>query len=137
MDTQTLINKIVSITEDTKANSVIYPTTADNTLTDHVVLCCGNSLIHIQAVAHKIIQYIKKQEIKPLGIEGLSNSEWILIDYGNIIVHIMTPEQRDYYQLDALFKNDADAFYNKEAIVTKDKNFATEDAWNRVFKDYK
>jgi ribosome-associated protein len=87
-----------------------------NIFTDYFVICSGNSNTHVRALSESIEKEVKEK----LGMdayhkEGMENSFWVLLDYGNIIVHIFQPETRDFYNLEELW---ADG----EIEIIKDEN---------------
>jgi len=67
---------------------------------DYFVICSGDTKRHIEAVWQGIISEMKENGVKPHHNEGISDSGWMLVDFGSVIVHIFTPAERDYYQLD-------------------------------------
>ena len=75
-----------------------------NIFTDYFVICSGDSNTHVRAISESIEKEVKEK----LGMgayhkEGVENSFWVLLDYGNIIVHIFQPETRDFYNLEELW----------------------------------
>jgi ribosome-associated protein len=72
-------------------------------LMDHVIICTGTSSRHAKALADNVAVEAKKQGITPLGIEGHSGSEWVLVDLGDVVVHVMQPETRAFYDLERLW----------------------------------
>ena len=75
-----------------------------NAVTDFFVVCHADSKTHIDAIAKSVEEVVyKKQGDEPLHKEGQSNSEWILIDYINVVVHIFRTEQREYYGIERLW----------------------------------
>lgn len=84
-----------------------------NSVADFFVVCHADSSTHIDAIAKSIEEYVfKKQGEHPLNIEGKTNSEWILMDYFNVVAHIFQYEQRQFYGLERLW---ADAEIHKIA----------------------
>lgn len=67
---------------------------------DYFVICSGDTKRHVEAVWQGIIGEMKENGVKPHHNEGTSDSGWMLVDFGSVIVHIFTPAERDYYQLD-------------------------------------
>jgi len=72
-------------------------------ITDHMIVATGTSTRHVKAIADNVIKSVKSNAHQPLGVEGANNAEWILIDLGDIIVHIMLAQSREFYQLDKLW----------------------------------
>ena len=72
-------------------------------ITDYFVICSGTSSVHLEAVADGIVEGLAKDKEKPLGIEGSKFVNWILLDYGDIIVHIFRDEAREFYRLEKLW----------------------------------
>ncbi len=70
---------------------------------DYFVICSGDSTRQIKAILEEIEAEIKKQGQLPAHREGTADSGWMLLDYGNVIVHIFAPTQREYYQLEKLW----------------------------------
>lgn len=74
-----------------------------SSFTDFFIIINGNSGRHNIAIYENIEQELKKLKIKPLSIEGKENAEWILMDYGNFVVHIFSKKAREYYSLEKLW----------------------------------
>lgn len=70
---------------------------------DYFVICSGDSSRQIDAIREEIEHVLKKQGVQPHHYEGSTESGWLLMDYGAVIIHIFAPEERDYYQLDRLW----------------------------------
>lgn len=71
--------------------------------TDFFVIMQGNSSRQNVAIYENIEKELAKENVKPFGVEGLENAEWILLDYGSFIVHIFSKQARDYYALEKLW----------------------------------
>lgn len=78
------------------------------TIADVMVICSGRSARHVKRLGENLIQQAKRADLKP-GVEGLARSEWVLIDLGGVIVHIMQPVTRAHYQLEKLWDMDSRA----------------------------
>jgi len=74
-------------------------------LADYFVICSGDSERQIQAIVDEILERMKEDGLRPLHIEGDTPSGWVLMDYGDVIVHIFAPEVRSYYELEKLWSN--------------------------------
>ncbi len=71
---------------------------------DYFVICTGNNQRQIQAIADEIHQKLKQEGRTPLGIEGYDKAEWVLVDYGDFLVHIFSEAARKFYDLERLWR---------------------------------
>ena len=76
-----------------------------SSFTDYLLICSGATDRQVQAISVAIQQYLKKEGIRPLGVEGEANGQWILLDYSDLVVHIQSKELRQYYMLDHLWND--------------------------------
>ena len=76
---------------------------AYTTVADYFVICSGSSNRQVQAIAESIELDLKKHRFYPLGIEGFTHGSWILIDYGDIVMHIFYQPVREFYELERLW----------------------------------
>jgi ribosome-associated protein len=89
------------VAEDKKAaDIVLLDLTGLTTLADYFVIASGGSERQLDAIADGIIEGLRAEKVRPIGREGLAVSHWVLIDYGSVIVHVFTPPERDFYQLE-------------------------------------
>lgn len=80
----------------------------NNAFFDYFVVCTGNSKVHVETLCDFVQETTQRNAgVRPIHVEGLENSEWVLLDYFNVLVHIFQPEARQYYNLEALW-SDAD-----------------------------
>lgn len=75
-----------------------------NPIADYFLIAEGNVERHVQAICNEIIDNLAAHNLKPFRVEGQAAGEWIVIDYGFFIVHLMTPSMRHFYQLEQLWK---------------------------------
>lgn len=105
-ETTILLDTIVSSMQEKKGKKIIS-LDLDNipdTVTQYFVICHGNSSTQVEAIYKEIIDNTeKKHRIKPFHTEGYNNSEWILIDYFDIVVHVFRDDIRDFYKLEDLW----------------------------------
>lgn len=95
---------ITETMEDLKAEDVqTFDVRGLTTMTDFMIIASGRTGRQVKAIADKLIEAAKTRQIKPLGVEGQQQAEWILIDFGDVIAHVMHPVTRDYYQLEKLW----------------------------------
>jgi ribosome-associated protein len=72
------------------------------TITDHMVIATGNSSRHVRSIAENLIKSMKKRGLAPI-IENDEDNEWVLVDLGYIVIHIMQPKVREFYNLEKLW----------------------------------
>lgn len=95
---------IAQIAEEMKADKVETLDLRRKTIVcDYFVVCSGTSDIHVRSIAEKIEEKMKAARIKPARIEG-RGSGWILLDFGDVVCHVMREEQRQFYDLENLWK---------------------------------
>lgn len=98
-----LLEKITTLLEDKKAIDLkTLDIIEQSTLADYFVIASGTSNTHIKALADNVEVELKKEDIYPNKIEGY-NTEWILMDYGDVVVHIFTEKERQNYDLEELY----------------------------------
>src|SRR2546429_2033121 len=108
IDPGDLAHRIVEVASDKKASDVVLLRTAEvTTMADYFVICSGRSDRQVHALAGALVDELRKEGVRPLGIEGRGGARWILLDYGSVIVHIFAPDERDYYGLERLWSNAA------------------------------
>jgi ribosome-associated protein len=78
-------------------------------IADFLVIASGTSTRHVKSIADEVVKYAKKAGMMPLGVEGQREAEWVLVDLGDIIVHIMLPRIREFYGLERLWTVGDDA----------------------------
>ena len=92
---------MAELANDKKAvDTVVLELKELSTIADYFVNCSGDNTAQIRAIAESIDEYFSKKKIFPIGKEGLDFARWILIDYGDIVVHIFNQEARGYYDLE-------------------------------------
>jgi ribosome-associated protein len=93
--------RIVELAEDKKAAEIVLlDLTGLTGVADYFVVCSGGSERQLGAIADGIVSGMRDEGIRAYGREGTSASHWVLVDFGGVIVHIFTPPERDYYQLE-------------------------------------
>lgn len=90
--------------DDVKAQDVSFLEVEGMTsIADTIVIASGTSDRHVKSIAQNVIQACKDADIRPLGTEGLKEGEWVLVDLGDTIVHVMMPQVREFYNLEKLW----------------------------------
>jgi len=85
-------------------NTTVIDVRPLTTITDLMIICTGRSTRHIKSIADNLVASAKKNQVQDLHVEGGENSEWILVDMGDIVVHIMLASTRSFYNLEALWE---------------------------------
>ncbi len=105
MDFIKLINLIAQAIYDKKGfNILALDVRKISTICDYVIIAEGSVERHNKAIANEIIESLKKVNEKPVHVEGFSESDWIVLDYLNVIVHLFKPELREKYSLEKLWQ---------------------------------
>jgi ribosome-associated protein len=108
MNIKELIDVTLTALDEAKAIDVIvFEVSKLTSISDYMIIASGRSNRQVSALADKVVEASKKIGVQPLGVEGKSEGEWVLVDLGDIIVHIMHPDTREYYQLEKLWGTDA------------------------------
>ena len=96
-----LARRIVELAEDKKAaDIVLLDLTGLTTVADYFVIASGGSERQLDAIAQGVISGMRDEKVHAFGREGTAASHWVLVDFGSVIVHVFTPPERDYYQLE-------------------------------------
>jgi len=99
-----LVKKILELLHDSKAEEIVLIDVRDSSnLADYIFICEGRSQLHCRGIAENIVFRLKLQGEILFGIEGEIEGNWVLLDYGNIILHVFHPEIRKYYNLEELY----------------------------------
>ncbi|MCP4433388.1 MAG: ribosome silencing factor [Gammaproteobacteria bacterium] len=104
LSTESLKKIVIDALEALKANDIVTIDVRDRaSFTDVMFFASGNSSRHVGSIAESVIEAARHAGIPPIGVEGESVGEWILIDLGDVIVHVMQPETRAFYDLEKLW----------------------------------
>jgi len=108
MNAEQLLKLVLDTLEDAKSRDVVVMDVRGKTnMTDFMVMASGTSERHVRSIAGHVAEEAKKNQILPLGMEGETVGEWVLVDLGDVIVHVMKPETREFYQLEKLWRGEA------------------------------
>ena len=99
---------VIEALDDLKAEDVVVLDVKDKTtVTDWLVVATGSSSRHTKSIANNVVIEAKKAGHLPLGIEGEGDGEWVMVDLGDIVVHVMQRQVREFYALESLWSVDA------------------------------
>lgn len=102
--TEHLRKQVIKAVEDLKAKDVREIDVRGKTsVTDLLVIASGTSTRHVKSIADEVIKVAKQAGVMPLGVEGQREAEWVLVDLGDIVVHVMLPRVREFYALERLW----------------------------------
>ncbi len=105
MQTNDLQNLAIKALDDLQAiDTTIIDVRPLTTVTDLMIICTGRSTRHIKSIADNLVAQAKQQQVDYLHIEGDETSDWVLVDMGDIVVHIMLATARSFYNLEALWE---------------------------------
>jgi ribosome-associated protein len=104
MESEQLTQFVIAALDDMKAiNTITLDVTALTDVMDYMVISSGTSNRHVKSLASNVSVEAKKQGVAPIGTEGEDAGEWVLVDFGDVVVHVMLPATRDYYDLERLW----------------------------------
>lgn len=104
MEADELKGLVLRALDDLKARDVAVLDVREMTgVTDYMVVASGTSNRHVKSLADNVETEAKKEGVRPLGIEGQRASDWVLVDFGDVVVHVMLPEARSFYDIERLW----------------------------------
>ncbi len=104
MTPEALRNLIVDALEDRKGRDVVaVDVTGVSDVTDYMIIASGTSNRHVKALVDNVVEAATSAGVRPLGVEGRETHEWVLVDVGDALVHVMQSETRDFYDLERLW----------------------------------
>ncbi len=104
MDSKQLLAFALDKIDDMKARDVVQLDVRDSSdITDYMVVCSGTSKRHVQSIADNVAKEARHAGEEPLGYEGQDEGEWVLVDLGDVVVHVMQDHARSYYDLENLW----------------------------------
>jgi len=102
--TAVLRKSVIAALEDLKAKDIREIDVRGKTsIADLLVIASGTSARHVKSIADEVVKFAKKAGVMPLGVEGEQEAEWVLVDLGDVIVHVMLPRIREFYGLERLW----------------------------------
>ena len=106
IENEELVKTITEGIQEKKGQDIVIAdlTATDNTVCKYFVICQGNTPTQVAAIADEVSEYVRiHQGVKPTTIEGMRNARWVVMDFGEILVHIFIPEDRAFYNLENLW----------------------------------
>lgn len=104
MSVEALQQKVVDALEDMKGVDLrVLDVRGMTTVTDVMVVVSGNSGRHVRALAGELVKQLKDAGVQPLGVEGEEQGEWVLVDLADVVVHVMRPQVREFYNIEKLW----------------------------------
>ncbi len=101
---EALLKLVTMSLDDGKAEDIrVLDVRSMTSITDYMVVASGRSSRQVKALMDRVLEAARKKDVRPLGIEGEKAGDWVLIDFGDVVVHTMRPETRDFYQLEKLW----------------------------------
>lgn len=100
-----LEKQVLAALEDMKAVNVkLLDVRGQTDITDAMIVASGNSDRHVRAIADRVIEKARESGRRPLGVEGTRDSEWVLVDLQDLLVHVMLPRVREFYAIEQLWE---------------------------------
>ena len=100
MQSEDLVKLAITALEEIKAQDI---TTIDvrgkTSITDFMLIASGTSSRHVKSLVDNVLEKVKEQGVRPIGTEGMDTGEWALLDLGDIVVHVMLPTARQFYDV--------------------------------------
>ena len=107
-DTMDIKQIALDALDDLKAVDVrVLEVSEQTSITDFMIVASGRSDRHVRSLAENVVLEAKKNGCQPIGVEGEKQGEWVLVDLGDVIVHVQTPRTRDFYNLEKLWGLDS------------------------------
>lgn len=107
MQSDNLLTLVLSALDDGKGRDVtVIDVRGKTDITDYMVIASGTSDRHVVSLAGRVVERAKENQCMPVGVEGEDTGEWVLVDLGDAILHVMKPQTREFYQLEKLWQGD-------------------------------
>jgi ribosome-associated protein len=115
--TEQIVSTVEAALADLKAvNIKVLDVRGLTDIADVMIVASGNSDRHVRSIADRVVEFSKKAGLRPTGLEGERDGEWVLVDLQDVIVHIMLPRVREFYRLESLWDVSAAARQEREAV---------------------
>ncbi len=109
MQAEQLLKLVEDVLDERKALHIkVLDVRKKSSITDYMVVATATSTRHAQSLCEYVVEKVKEQGMHPLGLEGQPGSDWVLLDLGDVVVHVMTGQAREFYQLEKLWSVEGD-----------------------------
>jgi len=116
MQAETLKDLIVEVLDSQKATEIsVLDVRGVASFTDFMVIASGTSRRHVKSLAERVVERAREAGVRALGVEGGDAAEWVLIDLGDVVVHVMQPTTRGFYNLEKLWSVETPVSHDREA----------------------
>ncbi len=107
MNPEQIKNSVIEALEDLKGLDIrVIDIKGISNFADFMIVASGTSDTHVKALAREASNKLRQEGVKPLGENGADVGEWVLVDFGDVVLHVMRPEVREYYDLEKLWDED-------------------------------
>ena len=118
-DANPVVELVLTSLDDDKAHNIVsIPLAGKSSIADHMIIASGSSSRQLSAMADHLERRLKDSGRRPMGTEGVDSGDWILIDVGDVIVHLFRPEVREFYQLEKMWGDAGHGVSGKGELVT-------------------
>lgn len=101
---ESLLRTVRDALDELKARDVVeIDVRGKSSVTDYMVVASGTSTRHVKSIADEVVKFAKRLDVMPLGVEGEREAEWVLVDLGDVVAHVMLPRVREFYALERLW----------------------------------
>ena len=108
LSNEQIVKVVMDAIEDVKGRDIrTIDVTGKSSISDTLIIASGNTARQVKAIADNIVEKVKHAGVQPLGVEGEQHAEWVLVDLGDIVVHVMQPSIRDFYNLEKLWGDES------------------------------
>ena len=110
MASEQLRDLVVDAIEEMKGNDIkVLDVRGLTSVTDFMIIASGTSNRHVKSLADNVVERCKANQIRPIGVEGDDKAEWVLVDLGDTVVHLMLPATRQFYDIERLWESAPEA----------------------------